>query len=308
MNSQPLVSVIIPNYNHARYLDQRIRTVIYQTYQNFEVIVLDDKSTDNSLDIIAKYKNDSHISQIVVNEENSGSTFKQWNKGIRLAKGEIIWIAESDDYCELNMLEVLVNAMIMRPDVVVAGCQYIYFNEECSWKGKEHKTRFYDGDKYVRYRMSRRNELPNASGIIFNKKAALKVSLEYLTFKSAGDYRFWCEILRYGKVAKVGKNLSYFRQSRISVTGNNIAKGITAIEDKSVYDYIDNADHLSLWQKKMARWVKNSFYGKINFASPSIRQRVFDIWSIKDTEKVSSYAGILFWFSGSLERHFGILI
>ena len=85
----PLVSVIVPNYNHARYLKQRLDTVFNQTYQNFEVIILDDKSTDNSLEIINQYKDNPHLSQIVVNEQNSGSPFKQWDKGIKLAKGEL---------------------------------------------------------------------------------------------------------------------------------------------------------------------------------------------------------------------------
>lgn len=85
--NKPLVSVIIPNYNHAQFLDERIQTVLNQTYQNFELIILDDKSTDNSLEVINKYKNDPHVSEIVVNEENSGSTFKQWHKGFELAKG-----------------------------------------------------------------------------------------------------------------------------------------------------------------------------------------------------------------------------
>ena len=87
--SNPLVSVIIPNYNHARYLDERIQSVLNQTYQNFEVIILDDKSTDNSVEVINQYKDDLHVSCIIVNEENSGSTFKQWHKGFELAKGEI---------------------------------------------------------------------------------------------------------------------------------------------------------------------------------------------------------------------------
>ena len=65
-----LVSVIIPNFNHARYLDERIQSVLKQTYQNFEVIILDDKSTDNSLEVINKYKDNPHIAKIVVNEKN----------------------------------------------------------------------------------------------------------------------------------------------------------------------------------------------------------------------------------------------
>ena len=59
MDKQPLVSIIIPNYNHAQYLDERIQSVLKQTYQNFEVIILDDKSTDNSLEVINKYKDNS---------------------------------------------------------------------------------------------------------------------------------------------------------------------------------------------------------------------------------------------------------
>lgn len=71
----PLVSVIIPNYNHARFLDERIQSVINQTYQNFELIILDDNSTDNSVEVMNQYKDDPHVSQIVVNEVNSGSTY-----------------------------------------------------------------------------------------------------------------------------------------------------------------------------------------------------------------------------------------
>ena len=78
----PLVSVIIPNYNHARYLKQRLDSVFNQTYQNFEVIFLDDCSTDNSLEIIEQYKDNPHLKQVVVNETNSESLYVQWRKGL----------------------------------------------------------------------------------------------------------------------------------------------------------------------------------------------------------------------------------
>ena len=66
----PLVTVIIPNYNHAKYLDERLQSVLNQTYSNFEVIVLDDMSSDNSLDIINKYVSHPKMSQIVKNKIN----------------------------------------------------------------------------------------------------------------------------------------------------------------------------------------------------------------------------------------------
>ena len=96
----PQVSVIVPNYNHASYLRQRIESIINQTYQDFELIILDDCSTDHSKEIIESYRNHPRVNQIVYNTENSGSTFKQWNKGVELAEGECIWFAESDDWCE----------------------------------------------------------------------------------------------------------------------------------------------------------------------------------------------------------------
>jgi glycosyltransferase involved in cell wall biosynthesis len=105
---KPLVSVIIPNYNHAAYLNERIDSVLNQTFRDFEVILLDDCSTDNSREIIESYRGHEKISQIEYNEVNSGSTFIQWKKGLDLAQGDWIWIAESDDVAdELDCREAL---------------------------------------------------------------------------------------------------------------------------------------------------------------------------------------------------------
>jgi len=102
----PKVSVIVPNYNHAPYLRQRIESILNQTYQDFEVILLDDCSTDNSRDILNNYRNQSKVSHCIFNAVNGKSAFQQWQKGVQLAKGEYIWIAESDDWAEPEFLEV----------------------------------------------------------------------------------------------------------------------------------------------------------------------------------------------------------
>ena len=112
----PKVSVIIPNYNHARFLRQRIESVLGQTYQDFEVILLDDCSTDESRSIISEYAKNPRV-RIEFNETNSGSTFKQWNKGVRLARGEYVWMAESDDYADERLLERLVKVLDEEPEV-----------------------------------------------------------------------------------------------------------------------------------------------------------------------------------------------
>src|SRR5690606_12329869 len=119
----PKISVIIPNYNHSTYLTQRIDSVLAQTYQDFEVIILDDCSTDSSKQIIDTYRDHPKVTQVVYNEVNSGSTFKQWDKGISLARGQYIWFAESDDWCENDMLEDLVKGIETDQDCSISYCQ-----------------------------------------------------------------------------------------------------------------------------------------------------------------------------------------
>ena len=117
------VSVLIPNYNHAQFLKERIDSVLNQTHQDFEVIIMDDCSADNSKDIIESYRSNKKISHIVYNEINSGSTFKQWQKGIALAKGKYIWIAESDDVAAVSFLETTVAKMEQVPNAALFFCQ-----------------------------------------------------------------------------------------------------------------------------------------------------------------------------------------
>jgi glycosyltransferase involved in cell wall biosynthesis len=98
------VSAIVPNYNHASFLRQRLDSVLSQSFSVYEIIILDDCSTDNSLDVIQQYSKHPLVKHIIVNEKNSGSPFLQWQKGIELASGDWIWIAESDDYAHPDFL------------------------------------------------------------------------------------------------------------------------------------------------------------------------------------------------------------
>ena len=110
---KPLVSVVIPNFNYGRYLDLRIQSVLKQTFHNFELILLDDASVDNSLEILKLYGGGGYdrISHIVLNDSNSGNPFVQWHKGIQLARGKYVWIAEADDLCEPTFLENVIPLM-----------------------------------------------------------------------------------------------------------------------------------------------------------------------------------------------------
>ena len=116
----PTVSVIIPNYNHAPYLRQRIDSVLQQDYQDFEVILLDDCSKDDSRQVLENYRDHPKVSHVVYNEQNTGNTFIQWERGINLAEGQYIWIAESDDVAERNFLSTLIPQLEADDSRVVA--------------------------------------------------------------------------------------------------------------------------------------------------------------------------------------------
>ncbi|MFM7595916.1 MAG: glycosyltransferase family 2 protein [Flavobacteriales bacterium] len=109
LNGEPsyktLVSVIIPNYNHAPFLKERIDSVLNQSYSHVEVILLDDCSSDNSREIIEEYRRNEKVKHIVYNQKNSGNTFIQWQKGVELALGEWVWIAESDDRAHPDLFQ-----------------------------------------------------------------------------------------------------------------------------------------------------------------------------------------------------------
>lgn len=103
MENHPVeVSVIIPNYNYARFLQQRIESVLAQTYTDYEIILLDDASTDDSVSILNHYKTNSRVAHLEINSVNTGSPFAQWQKGISLSRGKYIWIAESDDAADAS--------------------------------------------------------------------------------------------------------------------------------------------------------------------------------------------------------------
>ncbi|MEH7321092.1 glycosyltransferase family 2 protein, partial [Priestia megaterium] len=101
----PTVSVIIPTYNVEAYIKETIQSVLNQTYQNFEIIIVDDCSTDGTVNVIKQFQ-DTRIN-LFLNEKNSGPSYSR-NKAINLAKGEWIAILDSDDWWDRARLEKMI--------------------------------------------------------------------------------------------------------------------------------------------------------------------------------------------------------
>lgn len=280
-----MVSVIIPNYNHSAYLDQRIQSILNQTYRDFEIIILDDKSTDDSCDIINKYIDNPHISHVVVNEKNSGSTFLQWAKGISLSKGEYIWIAESDDYCDSTMLEELVNLISS-----IENCTLAYTTSlQVDSNGNplepivSGKTRVFSGESYVCDTFVLGNFVLNASSAVFKKDAVLKANDLWKTFKGAGDTLLWILIALQGNVAVLDKQLNFFRRYPGVVTDKRFRDGTNFHEEFVILNYI--RDHVISWNGSMDKLAVRHRCLKIIlqiFNKQDDKQRVANEWNTHD--------------------------
>lgn len=216
-----LVSVVIPNYNHFLYLKQRIDTVLSQTYDNFEVIILDDLSTDNSRQIIESYRGVHKISVIHYNDINSGSPFIQWAKGLEHAKGEYVWIAESDDWCEVNFLEEIMSYVRQYPAANLLYCNTVLI------KGSEflmpinvnHKDfEYYDENELLKKKLLHGLSINNASAVVFKKEPALLYIQELRWYQKHGDYFFWIQIAKTGSAIFINKPLNFCRILESSVT------------------------------------------------------------------------------------------
>ena len=258
------VSVIIPNYNHAKYLSQRIESVLHQTFQNFEIILLDDCSTDNSRAIIENYRNEKRISHIVYNEVNTGSTFKQWRRGLELARGQFIWIAESDDYAHPAFLETLIKPFYRYPDLLVSYClslqvddnnhvlgEYLSMSDldEKKWRHDYVASSKHEFDNYLKYK----NTLPNASAVLFKNGDHLNELISE-DMRYSGDWFFWQKLLqRPGKIAYTYAPLNYFRTH--SHTTRSIANASETTERQRFKEYMSHVPFLLNPLEKRYNWM-----------------------------------------------------
>lgn len=243
----PKVSVIIPNYNHAAYLQQRINSVLNQSYTDFELIILDDCSTDNSKEIIEEYRSNKKVRHIIYNTLNSGNTFHQWDKGIQLAAGEYIWIAESDDWCETDLLQTIMTGLKKNKDAAFGYCQSFCINnkENIIFQSKHNKLEEYcSKENYLERYLTFGNAVFNAGMAVFRKRFYYSIRDFYKTFRFTGDWVFWAELSRLGDVYINARPLNYFRKHDKDVSGKMYASGSNFIEEIKVLDYFH--EHLNL--------------------------------------------------------------
>lgn len=227
------VSVIIPNYNYGKYLKERIDSILNQTYPIYEIIILDDCSTDGSINIIEEYKEKYQLLiKVCKNTINSGNVFNQWEKGISMASGDFIWIAEADDLCKEDFAEKMI-IKFDDPNVVMAYCQSEAIDENGNklsdnyleyTNSIDNKIWLSDyvseGKTEISKRLSVKNTILNVSSVIFKNTDFSKHIDIARNYTLAGDWALYISLLNEGgKIAFISKSLNIHRRHKDSVTG-----------------------------------------------------------------------------------------
>jgi glycosyltransferase involved in cell wall biosynthesis len=295
----PLVSVIVPNYNHADYLDERISTIVNQTYQNIEVLLMDDCSPDESRSVLEKWAAKDDRLEVLFNEKNSGSPFAQWARGSAWAKGKYLWIAESDDACALDMLALHVDALERNEKAVMAYSHSHLVDEEGGFlrdfkedygfifgDASRWKSDFtVDGKVEVARSIIFSNTVPNASGVLFRKSVFDQVGAPETSWRLNGDWLFYARLLQHGELQFFATARNYFRFHERTQRSRAIASYTAFDEILAMYDIFEREGWTDQQTLQSARaqvamwWAGNVFSMKWSWEVLRNNGRLFRVFS-----------------------------
>lgn len=191
MKEMSLVSIIMPNYNYAKYLEQSINSVLAQTYSNFEIIIIDDASTDNSVEIIQLYVNRYKNIQLITNTINKGVIACR-NLGIELAKGNYLCFIDPDDFWEKNKLALQIEALeSQNANLCFTDLQIIDAN------GKKGKIRKHFYNEFSYSSLLKRNFIPHSTLIV------TKELLEGIRYKELQVTKYQMVVMQKFKINKI---------------------------------------------------------------------------------------------------------
>lgn len=222
------VSVVLPNYNYGRFLQERLASIAHQTLRPYELIFIDDASSDDSRRIAEAFADGTTLKcRLVAHTANQGC-FHGWAEGIALAQGDLIWIAEADDFAHARLLENLVGCF-EDPSVNVAYCDSYVTDDESrvaeydyrDWTNDVSPIKWStsykcDGRNEVRVALSIKNTIPNASAVIFRASALAGIDGQLRQFQISGDWFSYGYALVHGSICFVNKRLNYHRRHSAS--------------------------------------------------------------------------------------------
>ncbi len=230
MEIQPFFSVIMPVYNVEQYLNEAVSSVLNQTFQDFEMILVEDKSTDKSGEMCDKIAIKSNKVRVIHQESNKGASEAR-NVGIENAVGKYIWFMDSDDCVEKTLLEkVYKSLMINTAQVVIFGLEEEYFDEEnCKKQGKKISldTRYLKSKEQIRELVIDLEE-STLYGYIWNKVYDLeylkKSNVKFEKLALLEDSMFNIGFFENVSTANILSDVLYYYKKRVgnSLTGKYV--------------------------------------------------------------------------------------
>ncbi len=196
----PLVSIIIPTYNHAKYLIDSIKSVQAQDYPNIELIVLDDGSTDNTADILLQLGNDV----IWKRQENIGQS-QTLTKGWKMSKGEILGYLSADDTLSRNAVSTSVKTLMKNSDVVATYCNFNLIDPN------SHIIKEINLPEFSYEKMLGEVNCPIGPGAFFKRSTYINSGPWNARYKQMPDYDFWLRLGLLGKFVRLPKVLASYR-------------------------------------------------------------------------------------------------
>ena len=233
----PRVSVVVPNYNYGHLIADRLKQISGQTFPVYEVVVLDDASTDDSLDQITALMPDYPLPiSLLAATTNSGSVYTQWATGVAACRGDLVWIAEADDVADPEFLAEVVSPML-DSEVMLSYCESRQINQagveiaphyqEWSDLGVRDYTRRYvtSGLAEISDCLAVKNTIPNASAVVMRREPLQNVLATQSTKIAAqqpttGDWWVYLQLLGSGRISFSPRALNAHRRHESSVIAN----------------------------------------------------------------------------------------
>jgi glycosyltransferase involved in cell wall biosynthesis len=259
----PLVSIVMPVYNAQTSVAKAIQSILDQSFQDFEFIIIDDGSTDQSLFIIRSFS-DERI-KVIVNEQNE-KIVKSLNKGLTAAQGKYIARMDADDISVSQRLEKQVGLMESYPDTVVCGTWY-------QTSGRKNETVKYPvAPNELRYYALHASPVCHPSAMI--RASILKQHhLQYEEhYEYAEDYALWCELLKYGDIRTIPEVLIIYKWDETATYYQQKEKIVDAGYEirKKLVSYL--LPHLSLMRQDELTELLTPRRGEISL--PILQQRI----------------------------------
>lgn len=246
-NDTPKISVCIPVYNGATYIKQTIISVLEQSIEWFELIIVDNASTDNTCEIINEFR-DSRI-RLVRNSENLGM-IGNWNKCVKEAQGDYIQVLCADDIIYSTCLEEKFNILLGNKNIkmVISASNVIDGKNQVMFTRRVFRNdKIVDGKKFARWSFRTKNLYGEPSCVMFRRKDFIKLGGFPPNITYGPDWAFWIRLGAMGEIAYLNKAMSAFRVE-VGTTSSKLMKNYSFLksDDKEFVDYIKGIELIKI--------------------------------------------------------------